>query len=184
MKLKQIEEMVELYYNSNQFVHTLQFLEQAFEAPFTMYEALATFYEQEGYFVNSPARSYRYHVLLAFACKYDKAHADVYKELLTYDMYLRENLKSRPDFACDLQAHKEFLRSFYKQEEETRSYLSAYTTYDSKQLARMTHLEPFYYNVWDKLYRENIKVLPKPIYVLFDYQERSPLTGEAKTVVV
>ncbi|MBQ7777004.1 MAG: DUF4080 domain-containing protein [Lachnospiraceae bacterium] len=184
LKLKQVEEMVELYYNSNQFVHTLHFLKQAFESPFIMYEALAAFYEEEGYFVNSLARSYRYQVLLAFACKYDKAHESIYQELLTYDMYLRENLKSRPEFACDLQEHKEFIRNFYKQEEASRKYLPTYNAYDSKQLARMTHLEPFYYPVWEPRVRETMRALQEPTYILFDYQERNPLNGEARTLQV
>ena len=191
LHLKRIEEMVELYYNSNQFVHTLRFLEQAFETPFQMYEELASFYERKGYFVNSPARSYRYQVLLEFACECDEQYKDVYRELLTYDMYLRENLKSRPDFAKDLVAYKECFRAFYKQEEENREYLPAYTTYDSKQLSRMTHLEPFAYPVWERMERNMTNVscgaaLPAgaEYLVLFDYRERSPLTGEARTMVV
>lgn len=190
LRLKRIEEMVELYYNSNQFVHTLQFLEQAFETPFQMYEELAVFYERKGYFVNSPARSYRYQVLLEFACEYDGQYEGVYRELLTYDMYLREKLKSRPDFAKDLGAYKDYFRDFYKQEEECREYLPAYETYDSKQLSRMTHLEPFTYPVWERMKRDVTNVSnmaeaeAKDYFVLFDYQERSPLTGEARTVVV
>ena len=191
LRLKRIEEMVELYYNSNQFVHTLLFLEQAFETPFALYEALADFYEKKGYFINSPARSYRYQVLLEFACEYDGQYEAVYRELLTYDMYLRENLKSRPDFAKDLGAYKESFRIFYKQEEEMREYLPAYEAYDSKQLSRMTHLEPFTYPVWERMDKNVTKVSctdvvdgTKEYYVLFDYQERSPLTGEARTVVV
>jgi len=185
LRLMRIEEMVELYYNSNQFVHTLQFLEQAFETPFALYEALADFYEKRGYFVNSPARSYRYQVLLEFACEYDGQYRCVYRELLTYDMYLRENLKSRPDFAKDLGAHKEVFRAFYKQEEEKREYLPAYEAYDSKQLSRMTHLEPFAYTVWERMDRNVTNVSRKKEYfVLYDYQERSPLTGEARTVVI
>lgn len=184
LQLKRIEEMVELYYNSNQFVYTLRFLEHAFESPFRMYEALAGFYEENGYFVSSPARSYRYQVLLAFALQYDKEQEAVYRELLTYDMYLRENLKSRPDFAYDLQGYKEEIRSFYRQEEEEREYLPAYGEYDSKQLARMTHLEPFYYPVWKMPEKGMTEVSQTPAYVLFDYQERNPLTGEARTVQV
>lgn len=184
LKLKQIEEMVELYYNSNQFVYTLPYLEQVFETPFQMYEKLAAFYEQKGYFVNSPARSYRYHVLLHFAMEYDKEHEDIYKELLTYDMYLRENLKSRPDFAPDLQAYKEQIRDFYRTEEDERRYLPGYTDYDSRQLARMTHLEPFYYPVWSMPEHGEETAAAGPAYVLFDYQSRSQLTGEAKTVRV
>ena len=185
LRLKKIEEMVELYYNSNQFVHTLQFLEQAFETPFRMYEELASFYERKGYFTNSPARSYRYQVLLEFACEYDGQYRCVYRELLTYDMYLRENLKSRPDFAKDLTDYKELLRGFYKQEEECREYLPAYEAYDSKQLSRMTHLEPFAYPVWERMDRNVTSVsCKKECFVLYDYQERSPLTGEARTVVI
>lgn len=190
LRLKKIEEMVELYYNSNQFVHTLRFLEQAFETPFKMYEELAAFYERKGYFTNSPARSYRYQVLLEFACEYDEQYKDVYRELLTYDMYLRENLKSRPEFAKELTAYKEQFRAFYRQEEENREYLPTYEAYDSKQLSRMTHLEAFGYPVWERMDRNvtnvsnMVEAEVKDYFVLFDYQERSPLTGEARTVVV
>ncbi len=184
LRLKRIEEMVELYYNSNQFVHTLQFLEKAFLSPFRMYEALAVFYEEKGYFVTSPARSYRYQVLLNFACETDRSHEAVYRELLTYDLYLRENVKSRPDFAKDLTSYKEEMREFYRREEEERAYLPEYEMYDSKQLARMTHLEPFSYPVWEMRLRREVKTAEKPVYVLFDYEKRNPLTGDARVEVI
>jgi len=180
LRLKRIEEMVELYYNSNQFVHTMGVLEQAFDSPFRMYEALAEFYEEKGYFTNSPARSYRYQVLLAFACEKDKEHEAVYRELLTYDLYLRENVKSRPEFARDLMPFKETMREFYRKEEEERKYLPEYRDYDSKQLARMTHMEPFFYPVWERLAWESGKAAEEPVFVLFDYEMRNPLTGDAR----
>ncbi|MBR2410045.1 MAG: B12-binding domain-containing radical SAM protein [Lachnospiraceae bacterium] len=183
VRLKRIEEMVELYYNSNQFVHTMGFLVQAFDSPFRMYEALAEYYEENGYFVNSPARSYRYQVLLAFAGEKDRKYEAVYRELLTYDMYLREKVKSRPVFAKDLTEYKEELREFYRKEEEKRQYLPEYTEYDSKQLARLTHLEPFFYPVWKLSEREEIKAAEKPVFVLFDYGTRSPLTADARIAV-
>jgi len=184
LRLKRIEEMVELYYNSNQYIHTLSFLLQAFESPFAMYEAMADFYEKRGYFVNSPSRSYRYQVLLQFAQEYDEQHTDAYKELLTYDMYLRENLKSRPDFAADIteQCIKEDIREFYKKEEGERTYLVDYEGYDWKQLSKMTHLEPFYYPVWDMEVVEQKK--EEITYVLFDYKARNPLNYEATTYVI
>ena len=48
LKLKQVEEMVEMYYNSNQFTYTLAMLEQEFETPFRLYEALADYYVEKG----------------------------------------------------------------------------------------------------------------------------------------
>ena len=114
LRLKQVEEMVELYYNSGQFRHTLRILQNAFESPFRLYEKLAEYYEENGYFVNSPARSYRYDVLLAFAIFVDKEREALYRELLTYDMYLREKCKSRPGFARDLLPYKEEIRSRFR----------------------------------------------------------------------
>lgn len=201
LRLKQIEEMVEIYYNSNQYTHTLPFLLRAFKSPFAMYEAMADFYEKEGYFVNSPARAYRYQVLLKFAQEYDGDHYDVYRELLTYDMYLRENLKSRPEFGADLtkEATKTAIKDFYKQEETERKYLVDYEGYDWKQLSKMTHLEPFRYPVWDvKALAEILCAREDALdnestvcgedadsvtYVLFDYKARNPLNYEAATYV-
>ena len=212
LKLKGVEEMVELYYNSNQFRHTLAFLVKQFETPFEMFEKMAEFYERKGYFTNSPARSYRYQVLLEFALERCESEAEVanstgsadekvsamaeenlaeiYRELLTYDMYLRENLKSRPDFAKDLTPYKEVSRSFYQQEEQERKYLPGYDSYDHKQMAKMTHLEPFKYPVCDGSFGEsvhacdNVRMLHRETYVLFDYRERDPLTGDARTVIL
>lgn len=182
LRLKRIEEMVELYYNSNQYTHTIPFLVKVFETPFAMYEAMADFYEEKGFFVNSPARAYRYHVLLEFAKAYDGKHEAIYKELLTYDMYLRENLKSRPDFATEITPFKEQVRDFYQKEAEERALLPDYQQYDWKQLSKMTHLEPFYYPVWDV---ESIKeAAQQPTFVLFDYQNRNALTYEAAVKVI
>lgn len=185
LRLKRIEEMVELYYNSNQFTHTLPILEQAFETPFALYESLADFYEEKGYFVNSPARAYRYQVLLDFAIQKDGGREALYREALTYDMYLRENLKSRPGFAQDLSEKKDIIRCFYRAEEENRRYLPGYESYDSKQMSKMTHLDVFKYPVWEMAERKDVRLASgEEKYVLFDYRERSPLTGDAKTTIV
>lgn len=170
-RLKRIEEMVELYYNSGQFTHTLPVLEKAFSGPFALYETLADYYQEQGYFTNSPARAYRYQILLEFAALRDPDNRELYRELLTYDMYLRENLKSRPAFAAEItEEEKQDIRRFYQTEEQEHRYLPAYGEYDWKQLSRMTHMEPFRY--------------PEPHYVLFDYQERNPLNYEAKVQVI
>ncbi len=186
LRLKRVEEMVERYYNSNQFTHTLSFLQRAFEHPFAMYEALADFYEEKGFFAESPARAYHYQVLLEFAGCRDSANEDVYRELLTFDLYLRENLKSRPEFADDLRERpetKRFIREFYRIEAQEHKFLPAYEGYDWKQLSRMTHLEPFRYAVWNpaEITDESDRSVR---YVLFDYESRSPLTREAGIRVI
>ena len=193
LRLKGVEEMVELYYNSNQFTHTLPVLVKVFDTPFAMFEALVSFYEEKGYFVNSPARAYRYQVLLEFAQRHDGDRIDLYKELLTYDMYLRENLKSRPAFVAETLEEdvKADIRDFYRREEQERRYLPDYLDYDWKQLSKMTHLEPFHYPVWDveKLLGtlgngEEKGAWEELVYVLFDYRKRNPLTNDATTRLI
>nr|WP_304577314.1 DUF4080 domain-containing protein [uncultured Acetatifactor sp.] len=185
LRLKGVEEMVELYYNSGQFVHTLNFLENAFPGPFAMYEALADFYREEGHLAMSPARASRYQVLLDFAGRRDSRRREVYRELLTYDLYLRENAKSRPGFAPDISAWKEAARSFYREEEQRRRYLPDYEGFDSRQLGRMTHLEPFAYPVWDidrmaaGYGAFGAGESMGHTFVLFDYRSRSPLNHVA-----
>ena len=181
VKLKRIEEMVEIYYNSNQFTHTLPVLEREFNSPFQMYEELAAFYEERGYFVKTPSRMYRYDVLLEFIMtKVSEKKENLYKELLIFDVYLRENVKSRPQFASFLADDKENIRTFYEKEVENSRYLQGYERFDAKQMARMTHLERFKYPVWNTEYEEIIVPLNEEKYVLFDYKERNPLTYEAK----
>lgn len=178
-RLHRIEEMVSLYYNSNQFMNTLKVLETAFNSPFQMYEQLADFYHREGYFSVSPARGYRYEVLLHFALAYDEAHADCYRELLTYDLYLRENCKTRPDYALALTPYQDHIWDFYKQEAESRKYLPHYAGYQAKQLIRMTHMEVFTYPVYAEEGKDKMKKMNEPEYILFDYHKKDALTKNA-----
>ena len=185
-RLKRIEEVVELYYNSSQFTHTLSVLEKSFDGAFAMFEKLAEYYKEKGYFTNNPSRVYRYEVLLEFALIYGKGEEGLYKELLTYDIYLRENMKSRPGFARDLEGYTGRFREFYNDAFRLRKILPGYGEFQPRQIARMTHLEMFSYPVWESRGGAEWKMekLAEQRMVLFDYRKRSPLTNEAEVRVV
>lgn len=100
-QLKNIEEMVELFYNSHQFEKTLALLSSAFATPFDMFSALADFYKEKNYFVITPARARRYEIILEFAEEKTTLYEEEVREALTLDYYLREEPKSRPDFVKD-----------------------------------------------------------------------------------
>ena len=181
-RLKRIEEMVEIYYNSGQFAHSLPVMIADFEqGAFAFYEALADFYEEQGFFVETPSRIYRYQALLSFAKTIHPEREELYKELLLFDLYVRENLKSRPDFAPDLHDLQPVIHAFYKKEESERRYLPHLSEISAPQLSRMTHLEPFSYSVWATDVSE-VKRLQEQEFLLFDYDHRDPLTREAKVL--
>lgn len=185
LKLKRVEEMVELYYNSGQFCSTLAVLSECFAGPFAMFEALAGYYEKKGYLRNAPARALRFQVLLDFAAQTDRERAELYRELLTFDFYLRENAKSRPAFARDLTPYYRRIREFYEREEEAPGYLEGYSGYHARQLMKMTHLEPFFYPVWE-MAESGAGARPRqeePCFVLFDYERRDPLSRNAAAFV-
>ena len=181
-RLKRIEEMVEIYYNSGQFAHSLPVMIADFgQGAFAFYEALADFYEEQGFFVETPSRIYRYQALLSFAKTIHPEREELYKELLLFDLYVRENLKSRPDFAPDLHDLQPVIHAFYKKEESERRYLPHLSEIPAPQLSRMTHLEPFSYSVWATDVSE-VKRLQEQEFLLFDYDHRDPLTREAKVL--
>ncbi len=219
--LKGVEEMVEMYYNSGQFSHTIAVLEHEFASAFVMYQKLAEYHQKHVPAGVSQARAARYELLLGFikeifsadniqlikradnfrqrrladnaqqdARQADNLHQDtqtdipqddppnnnlpnertaVFRELLTYDYYLRENAKSRPAFAGEQLPDKETVRLFYEKEAAQHHFLPGHAGYDKNQLRRMTHLETFPH-------------LGQT--VLFDYEHRDPLTGDAGAFIV
>ncbi len=171
-QLKKIEEMVEIYYNSGQFANTLRFLVKEFASPFRMYEKLSGYYEEKGLFGRSHTRTARYKILLDFIGENVKGKTEFYRELLVYDLYLRENIKSRPEFAGESLADKEFLKAFYDREEKEPVYLKSYEKADSRKLRKMTHIEVFEFQV-------DRDMEPGKTVLLFDYQNRNPLNYEA-----
>lgn len=184
LRLKGVEEMVELYYNSGQFEHTVSVLAGEFSSPFEMYSSLADYYKKNGFMTNTPSRAYRYQALLDFAVSYAPERKQLYAQLLVFDMYLRENLKSRPAFAADADADKAALRRFYEREAEEHIYLSGYDSFSSAQLARMTHIEGFVYPVWENSPEKCQSRLSRAAYILFDYEHRDILTNNAAWQIV
>lgn len=177
LKLKGVEEMVEVYYNSGQFQKTIRAMEHLFETAFSMYEELADFYEKNGYNEVSHTRIRRYEILQEFL-REKEANLEYFKQLMIFDLYARENMKTRPQWANDLSAYKMQILDFYKKEEENPKLLTDYQSYQARQTIKMTHIEVFTYDVIN----ENEEKGAYPI--LFDYKKRSPLTNDAKAVFV
>ena len=185
LELKDIEEMTEVHYNSRQFTCTLKELEKEFDTPYEMFSFMAGYYNKNHLFGISHSRIARYEILWKIIqerleetgkCETQAMTENVniseklelYRDLLMTDLYLRENVKSRPTFARDLSSSKDFVREFFQKEEKTPELLLDYEGYDSRQMAKMAHLEP----------------LRDGTYLLFDYKKRDPLSYNARTVRV
>ncbi len=121
LKLKTVENMVEVYYNSGQFQNTLEYLESFFPDAFSIYERLGSFYMEKGYGDVSHTRMRRYEILLEFLEDVPEISMDRVKDRMIYDLYLRENLKSRPGFARDQKPFERQIWDFRKREKVAKN---------------------------------------------------------------
>ena len=127
LRLKMVESMVEVYYNSGQFKNTLVFLEKYFDDPFRMYEALGRFYEKKGYSEISHSRMRRYEILMEFAGEQKEIPSEALSDVMLLDLYLRETLKSRPSFASDQKPYERLIWDYRK----------------AKKIPKTAHIEVF-----------------------------------------
>lgn len=193
LNIKQAEEMLEIYYNSGQFEVTIKLMETLFESPFYMFQEFGAFYEKKGYLAMSHSRIRRCEILLefveeCFAREQGKTASNcaiaqgilrcdvtekeevcaMIRESLTFDLYYRENCKSRPVWAPAISEFKHITKQHCKK-------------------GSLSHVEPFHYRFPDKSQRK-VEILPKYqkeyIYVLFDYEHRDPLDHQADVKVL
>ena len=167
LKIKQVEEMLEVYYNSGQYEVTMKTMEPLFESAFFLFQEMGEFYERKGYFGMSHSRLRRAEIFLEFMQEKFTGQEEILaliEESLTFDLYYRENCKSRPSWAPDPADFKEQTRKYCKK-------------------GSKSHLEPFHYRFptkWEKTIEALPERLEKPVYMLFDYDRRDPLDHQAQ----
>lgn len=186
-RLKQIEEVLEIYYNSGQFAHTLAFLHPYFDTPFALYDSLASWYETHHLFGIQSSRIRKYEILLEFgtacmmsfdSCKtaqttIESSQICALKETLTYDLYLREHIKNRPSFAHSLEHWKQEIDGLLKEEAKTHAFYPELKHCSYRELTKALHIEVFE------------TIFDHPTALLFGYTRRDPLTnnGTVKKIV-
>ena len=121
LKLKMVESMVEVYYNSGQFWHTLEYLVPLEKDAFTFYEKLGSFYEKKGYSEISHSRMRRYEILLEYLQEETDVPAEVAAQKMLYDLYLREKLKKRPAFAPDQKQYETAVWNYRKNNQVSKT---------------------------------------------------------------
>ncbi len=164
--LKLVEEVLEIHYNSGQFVRSLQILEQAFESPFEMYYKMGLFYQKEGYRGQNYSRMKRSEIFLAFAERVDAKRKALYQQALTFDLYARENIKVRPswldDDVVDKKAQLRFLRSLDK----------------DKKYCHLEYFDASFLN------QAGFAKVAQGRWLLFDYDNKNVMTNEASISVL
>ena len=167
--LKKVEEVLEIYYGSNQFRNTVNYLIKYFETPYDFYESLGIFYDEIHNKNEKHARIERYNLLLEFARNIDGVSLSKLKEIMTLDIYLRENMKTRPAFAKDMSKYRDYLRELVI----------------AGTIEKTQHIEAFSYEVASEYLACEVEGnIGDEIFVTFDYDNRNPITFDSKVKVV
>lgn len=175
LKIKGACEMVEVYYNSGQFTYAILYLEHFFESPIKLYQALYDYYEKKDLDRLAHSRIRRYEILLGFykeeiikeVLPGEQADLELlFKEILVLDLFLREDMKSRPGFA-PTQPQNRLLKDKYEK------YRKEYN---------VIHIEQFTNDVI--ISAQLGKAVKKQQLLLFDYSSRDPLDKSAKLLIL
>lgn len=166
LRLKYIEEMVETYYNSGKFLHTLAYLVPLYESPFAFFEALSQFWLQEGCQYKSLSKIGLCDVLWAFVQQKEAVDLVQFQWAMKFDIALHEKPKKLPVWLTVGGNGQEFERITAKL---AQKYIPAYLEAEKKTLIRNTYLDIFG--------EEDAKV------ILLDYGNRD-LLGNAAYLVM
>lgn len=165
LRLKYVEEMVETYYNSGRFLHTLVYLVPLYESPFAFFEALSQFWIRENYHYLGVSRMGLFDVLWRFVEQNPKVDKRKLQWEMKFDIALHEKPKKLPAWLTvtnEEQWHDKVF-AFYGNPALWQKCLPHYKS--NKEAIRQTHLEVF----GDE----------KQKAVLFDYGKRD-LLGNAE----
>lgn len=170
IRLKGVEEMTEVYYNSGQFKNTLAFLEHFISSPFAFFEDLARYYDNSRLFGLNHNRIRRYEILLDFIEEcFDTKIVSVAKQIMIFDLYHRERLKTRPSFAPYPEEYKKVFKAYM-------------TSQGTSKKGEQIHLEHFDYDIVEAVFSGDI--VKKDLFIKFDYQKKSMLHGEAEFTIL
>jgi len=170
LRMKRVEEMLEVYYNSGQFEIAMKVLKCGYESAFDMFQKMGDFYEEQKLFGMSHSRIKRCEILLDFIKKEWQNREDYEQRLecmrqaLVFDLYYRENSKSRPAWAGDAGDFKAITHFYCKN-------------------GKMSHIEPFAYDFLEEFHTFPVEKSEK-LWVLYSYNKRDVLSHQAKVEYV
>lgn len=180
MRLKNIEEIVETYYNSGKAFAMLRLAVKLYGSPFWLYEALGREWEKRGFFAQQHSKMELFTILYEFVQQDPILQKQInpIKELLRFDIYRGDNIKTLP-YWLEKEEPPEFIewrKDFCRQADQISRYLPSLIGYSPRQIERMCHIEYFPYAIEQA---QQGVILEEPTVILFDYQTRDAMFHQA-----
>ncbi|MVO73136.1 DUF4080 domain-containing protein [Paeniclostridium sordellii] len=176
LKLKDIEEILERYFNSKNFVLSMRYIIHNFykQSPFKFFEDFATYFNDNGYFNMSQGKNQLYKILLDFYLEKININSDLFKEIIKYDYISLGKTSNVPAFLekVDIEDFKNRCHLFLQNEENILKYIPRFESTPAKQIIKYVHFEVFKYDILKLKDDIKTKLEPKESIVLFVYDDK------------
>jgi len=166
--LKDVEEIVETYYNSGNFPHTLSALVDREDA-FAFYEKISTYFRREGFFEQRHSLENQFEILYDFIIAEGYEKKDYYRELLKLDFLCHFRHRKLPEWMQhrEMPTYKQTLFDLLGRESVLNLLASELRTLAPREILKQVHLEIFNCDV-TAIY----SIEPVPTAILFDYSHQ------------
>ncbi|MCC0646761.1 B12-binding domain-containing radical SAM protein [Clostridioides sp. ZZV15-6598] len=176
LKLKDIEDILERYYNSKNFVLSMRYIIGRFykQSPFKFFEAFAKYFDENGYFDLAQGKNQLYKILLDFYNEKINIDNDVFNDILKYDYISLGKTSNIPQFfnKLDVDDFKNRCHVFLQDNDNLSTYLPNFVDKPAKHIIKYVHFEPFKFNIVDLKNNINTEIREEENIVLFEYDDK------------
>ena len=176
LKLKDIEEILEKYYNSKNFVLSMRYIifNHYEQSPFKFFETFAKYFDEGGYFDVAQGKNQLYKILLDFYYEVINENNEIFNEILKFDYISLGKTSNLPQFfnTYTIDDFKNKCHLFLQDEENIIRYIPNFENKPAKHIIKYVHFEPFSFDII-KL-KENIKNVSKKKenVIMFAYDDK------------
>ena len=176
LKLKDIEDILERYYNSKNFVLSMRYIIGRFykQSPFKFFEVFAKYFDENGYFDLAQGKNQLYKILMDFYNEKINIDNDVFNDILKYDYISLGKTSNIPQFfnKLDVDDFKNRCHVFLQDNDNLSTYLPSFVDKPAKHIIKYVHFEPFRFNVVDLKNDINTEIREAENVVLFEYDDK------------
>ncbi|HDX7085126.1 TPA: B12-binding domain-containing radical SAM protein [Clostridioides difficile] len=176
LKLKDIEDILERYYNSKNFVLSMRYIIGRFykQSPFKFFEFFAKYFDENGYFDLAQGKNQLYKILMDFYNEKINIDNDVFNDILKYDYISLGKTSNMPQFfnKLDMDDFKNRCHVFLQDNDNLSTYLPSFVDKPAKHIIKYVHFEPFRFNVVDLKNDINTEIREVENVVLFEYDDK------------
>ena len=185
LKLKDVEDLVEKYYNTHRFDNSLGYLGQILNGEYyLLYDRFARYWLEKGYMGLSHSLIRLYEILLEFGLKIDGVDRGLFKDLIKLD-YVSQQKPSRYPKGIEAELGNEeklAIREFFNHPDNISKYLPHLIEYTPSQISRMAHIEFFNYHIGKT--QDLTDIIKKPTNILFDYNLPNKLFHKSRMIEI